>query len=371
MRSDIRDQSSDIRGNMQAVILAGGEGTRLRPLTLDRPKPTVPLLNIPFLHYQLALFSRHRIQDVILSVSHRPDAIRAVMGEGTVGDVRLRYRMEESPLGTGGGVRNSADLLSGRLVVCNGDILTDLDLTAVCRFHEENRAKATIVLTRVLDPTQYGLIELEPSGRVRRFREKPSAEEITTDTINAGTYVLERELLDEIPEGVPYSIERQFFPALLERGIPVFGYVSPSYWLDIGTPAKYLQAHRDLLSGSMDSPLPIPGKRLAEGIWAAEGATLNARCHYRPPLLIGPEVEIEPGATLGPFAVLGARARIGRAAVVESSVLWEESVVGQESALASSLLGRGCRIGAHVVVQDAVLGQGAVVPDYSILGSRS
>ena len=355
---------------MQAVILAGGEGTRLRPLTLDRPKPTVPLLNTPFLHYQLALLSRHQIQDVILSVSHRPDAIRAIMGEGGVGKVKLRYRIAESPLGTGGGVRNSADLLTGRLVVFNGDILTDLDLSAVNRFHEERGAKATIVLTRVPDPTQYGLIELEPSGRVRRFREKPSAEEITTDTINAGTYVLERELLDEIPAGSPYSIERQFFPTLLERGVPVFGYVSSSYWLDIGTPAKYLQAHRDLLSGSLDSPLPIPGKKLADGIWAANGIALDAQRHYRAPLLIGPEVEIEPGATLGPFAVLGARARIGRGALVESSVLWEDSVVGQDTSLTGSLLGRGCRIGAHVIVQNAVLGQGAVVPDYSILGSR-
>jgi NDP-sugar pyrophosphorylase family protein len=355
---------------MQAVILAGGEGTRLRPLTLDRPKPTVPLLNVPFLYYQLALLARHEIRDVILSISHRPDAIRAVMGDGKAAGVTLRYRLEEAPLGTAGGVKNSADLVSGRLAVLNGDVLSDLDLSQVLRFHEAKGAKATIVLTRVPDPTPYGLIELSDSGQVRRFREKPSAEEVTTDTINAGTYVLERELLDEIPPGVVYSIERQFFPKLLERGVSIFGYVSPGYWLDIGTPEKYLQAHRDLLSGSVDMPLPIPGSKLADGIFRGEGVTISAESHCRPPLLIGDRVTIEPGAILGPHTVIGPGTRIGKGASVVSSVLWEEVVVGERASVTNSVLGRSVRIGGHVTAQEAVLGQGAIVPDYSTLGGR-
>jgi mannose-1-phosphate guanylyltransferase/phosphomannomutase len=356
---------------MQAVILAGGEGTRLRPLTLDRPKPIVPILNVPFLHYQLALLCRHEIRDVILSVSYRPDAVRAVMGEGAVAGVNLRYKVEDEPLGTGGGVRHSADLASGRLVVLNGDILTDLDLSAVLRFHEAKRAQATIVLTRVPDPTAYGLIERESSGRVRRFREKPSAEEVTTDTVNAGTYVIDRDLLEEIPRGAVYSIERQFFPGLIERGVPVFGYIWPGYWIDIGTPAKYLQAHRDLLSGSLKTTGAHSCKQVAEGVWVDGSATVSDECRYRPPLLIGASARVEAGATIGPFTVLGPGAHVEKGATVESSVLWEDVVIGLNSSLLGCVLGRDCRIGEHVSAQGVVLGQGGAIPDYSIVGAQS
>ena len=233
---------------LQAVILAGGAGTRLRPLTLNRPKPVVPLLNVPFLRYQLGLLQAHGVTDVILSVSHLPEVIRRVMGAEPPGAARLRDVVEPEPLGTAGGVRNAADLVEGRVVVLNGDVLTDLDLGAMLAAHEARRAKASIYLTPVENPTAYGLVELEADGRVRRFLEKPGWDEVTTNTINAGVYVLERELLDWIPKGQVYSMEREFFPLLLERGVPFFGHVADGYWLDIGTTAKYLQAHQDLLA---------------------------------------------------------------------------------------------------------------------------
>jgi NDP-sugar pyrophosphorylase family protein len=350
---------------LQAVILAGGMGTRLRPLTLNRPKPVVPLLNVPFLHHQLALLGAHGIRDVILSVSHMPEVIRSVMGDGAAAGVRLRYVVETEPLGTAGGVRNAADLVEGRVVVLNGDILTDVDLGAMLAAHEAKRAKATIFLTPVENPTAYGLVELEPDGRVHRFLEKPGWDEVTTNTINAGIYVLERELLELIPKDQPYSMEREFFPSLLERRLSFLGHVPRAYWLDIGTAAKYLQAHQDLLDRLVQSPVAPPGRRVQEG-WVDPSAELHSTVRLRAPVVIGPGCRIEQDAVVGPGVVLGAGCRLGRGVQAESAVLWEEAVVGAGARLHGCLAGRGCRIGAHAeLAAGTVLGDGSVLSDYS------
>jgi mannose-1-phosphate guanylyltransferase len=352
---------------VQAVILAGGLGTRLRPLTLDRPKPVVPLLNVPFLSYQLGLLGAHGVRDVILSVSHRAEAIRTVMGRESLGAVRLRDVVEKDPLGTAGGVRNAADLVDGRVVVLNGDVLTDLDLTAMLRAHASHGAAATIYLTPVENPTAYGLVELDETGRVRRFLEKPGWEEVTTNTVNGGVYVLERELLDLIPKGEPYSMEREFFPLLLERRVAFYGYVSPGYWLDIGTPAKYFQAQQDILAGRFRAAVAPAGSEGPEG-WIHPTAIVAGTARVRGPVVIGPGCHVEPGATLGPGVVLGAGCRIGEGAHVETAVLWEEVVVGAGARLAGCLVGRAVSIGAHArVTPGAVLGDGTRLGDYSRL----
>jgi mannose-1-phosphate guanylyltransferase len=354
--------------NLQAVILAGGLGTRLRPLTLHRPKPVVPLLNVPFLRYQLGLLGTHGVRDVILSVAHLPEVIRAVMGEAGFGGVQLREAVEAEPLGTAGGVRNAADLVDGRVVVLNGDILTDLDLGAMLRFHEARGAAATIALTPVENPTAYGLVELEPGGRVRRFLEKPGWDEVTTNTINAGVYVLERELLDLIPKGQPCSIEREFFPSLLERGVAVYGFVEPGYWLDIGTPAKYLQAQQDLLEGQLRTAVTPDGRAGAEG-WIHPTAALAGSARVRGPVVVGPRCRVEADAVVGPGAVLGSGCRVGRGAHVEHAVLWEEVEVGEGARLTGCLVGRGAAIGAHArVPPGGVLGDGSRLTDYSCGG---
>jgi NDP-sugar pyrophosphorylase family protein len=353
--------------SIQAVILAGGLGTRLRPLTLERPKPVVPLLNVPFLAYQLGLLGAHGVKDVILSVSHRPDTIRAIMAREPLGDVRLRDVVELDPLGTAGGVRNAADLVDGRVVVLNGDVLTELDLSAMLRAHEATGAAATIYLTPVENPTAYGLVELEADGRVRRFLEKPGWEEVTTNTVNAGVYVLERELLDWIPRGEPCSIEREFFPLLLERGVPFYGFVSTGYWLDIGTPAKYLQAQLDLLSRRFQAHVEPPGCEGPAG-WIDASATVAPAARIRGPVAIGPECRIETGASVGPGVVLGAGCRIGAGAQVDTAVLWEATAVGAAAHLSGCLVGRGVAIGAHArVTPGAVLGDGTRLSDYSRL----
>jgi NDP-sugar pyrophosphorylase family protein len=351
--------------SLQAVILAGGMGTRLRPLTLNRPKPVVPLLNLPFLHHQLALLGAHGIRDVILSVSHMPEVIRSVMGDGQAAGVRLRYVVETEPLGTAGGVRNAADLVEGRVVVLNGDVLTDVDLGAILAAHESRRAKATIFLTPVENPTAYGLVELEPDGWVHRFLEKPGWDEVTTNTINAGIYVLERELLDLIPKDQPYSMEREFFPALLERRVPFLGHVPRAYWLDIGTAGKYLQAHQDLLDRLVQSPVTPPGRRVQEG-WVDPTAELHSTVRLRGPVVIGPGARLEQDVVVGPGVVLGAGCRLGHGAQAESAVLWEDVAVGAGARLHGCLVGRGCRIGAHAeLTGGSVLGDGSALSDYS------
>src|SRR5688572_12692208 len=232
---------------MKAVILAGGEGTRLRPLTLALPKPVVPVVDRPFLRHQLDLLSRIGVDDVVFSIAYQPDRVRAVFGEGAAVGKRIRYAVEETPLGTGGAVKNAEAWLDDTTIVFNGDVLTDVDLQAVVETHRRTRAAATLVLTPVPNPSAYGLVETDKDGRVRRFVEKPEPSQITTDTINAGIYVLDTSTLSLMPPAVNHSIERAFFPALLARGDRVTGYVHRGYWIDIGTPEKYSQVHRDIL----------------------------------------------------------------------------------------------------------------------------
>jgi NDP-sugar pyrophosphorylase family protein len=356
--------------SVQAVILAGGLGTRLRPLTLDRPKPVVPLLNVPFLCYQLGLLGAHGVRDVILSISHRAEAIRATMAGQRLGDVRLRDVVETEPLGTAGGVRNAADLVDGRVIVLNGDVLTDLDLSAMLEVHTACGAAATIYLTPVENPTAYGLVELDPDGRVRRFLEKPGWEEVTSNavnTVNAGVYILERELLEWIPKGEPHSIEREFFPLLLERGVPFYGFVSTGYWLDIGTPVKYVQAQHDLLARRLRAHVEPVGDEVPEGR-IHPTATIAHSARIRGPVSIGPGCHVEAGATVGPGVVLGAGCRIGAEARVETAVLWEEVRVGSAARLTGCLVGRAASIGEHArVTPGAVLGDGTRLGDYSRL----
>jgi NDP-sugar pyrophosphorylase family protein len=351
---------------MRAVILAGGEGTRLRPLTLSVPKPVVPVVDRPFLRHQLDLLASAGVRDVVFSVAYRPERVEAVFGDGRAFGVTIRYAVEDTPLGTGGAVRNALDLLDDRTIVLNGDVLTDVDLPGLVRSHEERRASATILLTPVSNPSAYGLVETDPSGRVLRFREKPKPEEITTDTINAGIYILETRVIDLIPPAVNHSIERGFFPALLARGDVVLGPVHRGYWIDIGTPEKYLQVHRDILGGRFRVALDAEARG---GGFVASGARIADGARLEPPFYVGPGCEIEAGASLGPDAALCEGVRVRAGARVRDSVLWKGVEAGPESTIDGSLLGAGVRVGAHAVVRGAQLGDGSLVTDYSKSGA--
>jgi mannose-1-phosphate guanylyltransferase len=360
--ADQRGTALDTR-RITAVILAGGQGTRLRPLTNSRPKPVVPLLNIPFLAYQLTLLRRHGVRHVVLSCSYLVDEIRRAMGDGRQWDVTLEYAVETEPLGTAGGVRNAADLVSGLVVVLNGDILTDADLSGMLRFHSERGSRATIFLTRVEDTSPYGLVELAGDGRVRRFIEKPGPADRTTDTINAGIYVLDAALLERIPAGRVASMEREFFPGVLADAVPCFGWISDCYWIDIGSPAKYLQAHLDLLAGRVETDLAPgagggPAHAGGERRTIAGDAVLGARVRATPPVVIGAGCRLEDDSRVGPSTVLGQGCIVGVGAAVEGAVLWEGVSVGAGAVLRDCIVGAGVRVGPH-----ARVGPGTVLED--------
>jgi mannose-1-phosphate guanylyltransferase len=344
----------------QAVILAGGQGTRLRPLTHTRPKPVVPFLNRPFLAYQLTLLRDHGVRDVILSCSYHVDDVRAALGDGSAFGTRLRYVVEEDPLGTGGGVRNAADLMRGTVFVLNGDVLTDADLSAMRAFHEARGSRTTIYLTPVENPRAYGLVETEPDGRLSRFREKPGPDEVlTTNMINAGIYLIDATLLARIPTDRPVSIEREFFPAVIADGVPAFGWHAPAYWRDIGSPAAYLAGQVDLLEGRARSTLAPPGAR-RDGVVIGTGTSIDASATIVAPCVIGRGVSIAAGSRIGPSTVLGDDVRVAAGASVTGSVVWERVEIGARAALDGAVVGAAARIAAGARVgPGAVLESGA------------
>ena len=347
---------------MKAVILAGGEGTRLRPLTLAVPKPVVPIVDRPFLRHQLDMLGAAGIEDVVFSLAYRPEKIEAVFGDGRSLAKRIRYLVEATPLGTGGAVKNAEAQLDDVTVVFNGDVLTDVDLPEVVRRHREAGAAATIVLHPVPNPAAYGLVEFDREQRVTRFVEKPDPSQITTDTINAGIYVLQTKTLELMPKAVNHSIERAFFPALLARGDRVLAYVHRGYWIDIGTPEKYLQANRDVLSGRF--AVDLDGVATAGG-WVhptarVEGASLEG------PFYVGPGCTVAPDARIGPGSVLTESVTVAPGAQVRDSVLWTGTEIGDGTTVEGALLAARVRAGRNVrIPSGAILGEGAVLPDFS------
>ena len=332
---------------MQAVILVGGEGTRLRPLTYALPKPMVPILGRPFIGWIIERLRRAGVDEIIMSCCYLPDVIEAHFGDGSAFGVKLHYVLEETPLGTAGAIRNALDLINGPAFVCNGDILTGLDLTALRAAHTRNNAVVTIHTRAVEDPSQFGVVETDASGRVKRFVEKPKPGETDARDINAGTYVLEREAVEAIPPGRSVSIERETFPLLISETGRVFAVSTQDYWIDVGRPETYVQAHRDILDGQFDKPL---GVEVTERVWSADGAPLPSGVKVRPPVYIGSGTQISSGATLGPYAVLYDDVRVADGATVEGSIVWP-----------------GCDIGANAIVRGAILGLDVVVePDTTV-----
>src|SRR3989441_3213512 len=264
---------------MKAILLAGGKGSRLRLLTIHTRNPIVAIFDRPFLRYQLDLMKQvPEIDEVVLSLNYQPRRIEEIFGDGGDSGLGIKYVVEPAPLGTAGAVRYAGASLHESVVVFNGDVLTQVDLAAVIALHRSRKAKATIVLTPVENPSAYGLVETDTAGNIQRFLEKPSADQITCDTINAGIYILEPDTFDRIPKDTPWSIERSFFPSLVERGETFVAYVYRGYWIDIGTPEKYMQVHRDIMDGryrtapfaGADSPVWIsPGARVEDGATVA------------------------------------------------------------------------------------------------------
>ena len=332
---------------MQALVLAGGEGTRLRPLTLSVPKPVMPLANRPFLTFMLEWLERHGVNEAILSCGFLSEAVERVLGE-RYGGIALRYVVEDEPLGTAGPLRLARDLLEERVLVLNGDCLADYDLGAIVRSHQDRGAVATLALVAVDDTSSYGVVPTTPDGAVEAFLEK-SPGPAPTNRINAGAYVLERAVADMIEPGRAVSFEREIFPQLVGDGL--YGYLADGYWIDIGTPDRYLEATYDLLSGRVESDLPARDET---------ASLVYDGC-------------ITSGARIGPLSVVGRHCSLGDGTRVERSVLHDDVVVGPDCEIVEAIVASGARLGGGVrVAPGAIVGAGAQVAEGAALdgGSR-
>ena len=314
-----------------------------------------PLLGRPFIGWIIARLKAAGVDDIILSCCYLPDAIEAHFGDGRSMGVKLHYVVEAEPLGTAGAIKNAREHIHGPIFVCNGDIITGLDLIALHESHVRNKAIATIHTRAVDDPSHFGVVETAENGRVNRFVEKPKPGETTARDINAGTYLLELEAIDAIPSGRAVSIEREVFPELIASTGRVFAVSTQDYWIDVGRPETYIQAHRDILDRRLDHPL---GVEISPDVWSADGAPLPKGVVTYGPVYLGPGVTLAAGAKLEPYAVLYDGCTVAKGATIGRSILWP-----------------GCKVGADAIVRDAILGldvevePGAVVPANSVLGS--
>ncbi|MEO5577246.1 MAG: NDP-sugar synthase [Gaiellaceae bacterium] len=345
------------------MILVGGLGTRLRPLTDRTRKDMLPLVDRPQLAYTFEHLRRFGVTRAVISCGYLPTQIQEHFGN-RYGNLRLEYRVEEEPLGTGGAIRFAAEGIEEPFFALNGDSLRETDLGELVKFHRQRRCRATILLTPVEDPSRYGLVRVHGDGRVLSFLEKPRPEEIDTNLINAGMYVLEPDVLDLIPPGRPVSIEREVFPRLVE-GQSVYGVALPGYWLDIGTPDAYLQAHRDVLERNFVTEL---GEQVGADYTLVAEDAVTGEARLVPPVFVGAGAKIGAGARIGSLAVIGAGAVVGEGASVESSVIGAGAVVGPRTHVAGSIVGERAELGADCDVRGlCVVGPGARVGDRNML----
>jgi mannose-1-phosphate guanylyltransferase len=341
---------------VQALILAGGEGTRLRPLTSTVPKPVVPLVDRPFIAFMLAWLRAHGIDDVVMSCGHLASGVHNVLGDGSAYGLRLRYVEEPEPLGTGGALKFAESLLDERFLMLNGDVLTDIDLTAQIAQHERTGALATLALVPVDDPSNYGLVRTLPGGAVTGFVEKPAPDQIDTNRISAGAYVLERSVLELLEPGQPASIERDVFPRLVEAGL--YGYLAEGYWLDIGTPERYLTGTFDLLEGTVHSPV---ADRMGDTLRAVDPSVENAG-RIIPAAIVEAGCRIGEGARIGGRVVLERDVTVGPGTTIERSVVLQGAEIGADCTLHGCIVGGGVRIGDGCTIEGlSVIGEGVTV----------
>jgi mannose-1-phosphate guanylyltransferase len=341
---------------MQAVILVGGEGTRLRPLTSTVPKPLVPLVDRPFIAFMLEWLRGHGIDDVIMSCGFLATSVRNVLGDGSGLGMRLRFVEEPDPRGTAGALKYAESLLDERFLMLNGDVLTDLDLTAQIAQHDQTGARATLALVPVADPSAYGLVHLNEDNSVCDFLEKPSSDAIDTNLISAGAYVLERDVLELVPAERKVSIEREVWPQLVGEGL--YGFPSDSYWLDIGSPARYLQGTFDIIEGNVRT---VVGERMA-GDWLAIDGTADVRGRVIPPAVVERGASVGEGAHVGSLVVLGEDVKVGAGCAVERAVILNGSEIADGCVLSDCVVAAGCRVGAGSRISDgAVLGEGVTI----------
>lgn len=345
---------------LTAVILIGGPGTRLQPLTNDRPKSVLPVLNKPFMEHFIAYLRQYGIKDIILTLSYLPDVIREYLGDGSRYGVRLTYCLEEEPLGTAGAVKNAEAYLDNTFFVLNGDVFTDMDLGDMLAFHRENKAKATISLTWVDDPSAFGVVETDGEKRVKQFIEKPPLAEATTNWINAGTYILEPEVLEHIPSNTHYMFEKGLYPRLLDTGAPVYGYPYRGYWLDMGTPEKYFSLNVDLLSSKINSPLVSIAEQ--NGICYSRDAVVHPSVVVTAPVVIDSGSRVDRGVHIRGPVVIGRDCHLEDGASIENAVLWNNVNIGAGARLSQCIISSDINISSNQDVVNCIVTPSQTVP---------
>ncbi|QNB45006.1 NTP transferase domain-containing protein [Thermanaerosceptrum fracticalcis] len=348
---------------MKAIIMAGGEGTRLRPLTCVRPKPMVPLANSPVMLHTINLLKKYGFPDIGVTVQYMASNIMDYFGDGTEYGVNLRYFVENKPLGTAGSVKNAQEFLDETFIVISGDALTDLNLAEAVEFHKKNRALATLVLITVDNPLEYGIVITQKNGKIERFLEKPGWSEVFSDKVNTGIYILEPQVLDFIPEYTFFDFSKNLFPLLMEKGQPLYGYTANCYWCDIGNPEAYLQAHADILDKKVDVLLPY--RQISPGIWVGNHTEIHPSARLEAPLIIGNNCRVGPEVFLGAYSVLADNCKLKERASVKKSVLGKGVMVGKGAAIRKTILCSG------VYVKDnSATYEGAIVGDGSTIGEN-
>src|SRR5437667_7628585 len=349
---------------MKAVVMAGGEGTRLRPLTSNQPKPMVPIVGKPCMEHILELLRSHGLTDIVVTVAFLPQAIRSYFGDGENLGLSIEYSVEESPLGTAGSVRLASGRLDDTFLVISGDALCDVDLTRLVEFHREKQSSVTIGLKSVDNPLEFGIVVTDDEGRIERFLEKPSWGQVFSDTINTGIYVGEPEVLRHIPKDRPYDFSKELFPLLLEMGRPMYGHVMDGYWQDIGNLDQYRQANFDALDEKVR--LNIPGIRIRGNVWVGDGVDLHDIDALEGPAFLGNYCRIAPDASVGPYSVLATSVTLREQARTSWSVIDSSTYIGRSAVIEGAIIGRACDIGTHVLVKE-----GAAIGDEVALGAQS
>lgn len=354
---------------MKAVVMAGGEGTRLRPLTSNQPKPMVPIVNKPCMEHIIDLLKEHDITDVVATVAFLPQNIRGYFGDGSSLGVSLNYSVEETPLGTAGSVRNAAEYLNDTFIVISGDALTDFNLTEIIDFHKSKEALVTIALKSVENPLEFGVVIVDEDNHIKQFLEKPSWGQVFSDYVNTGIYVLEPEIFDYIPEGEKYDFSKELFPKLLERGKPMYGYSCDGYWQDIGNINQFLRANHDALDGKIN--LKIPGIKLRENIYIGEKSTLDSVDNIRGPALIGNYARIDPGAKIQPYSILGNNVVIENNAETDHCVVDANTYIGSSAKVSGCIVGKNCDIKPNATIYaNAALGDECSIGSHSMIASN-
>ncbi len=349
--------------------MAGGEGTRLRPLTSNQPKPMVPIVNKPCMEHIIELLKQHGLSNIVVTVAFLPQSVRAYFGDGSSLGVSIEYSVEESPLGTAGSIRNAAEHLDETFIVISGDALTDFNLSEIINFHNRKKSLITIALKSVENPLEFGVVIIDDENRIKQFLEKPSWGQVFSDYVNTGIYVLEPEIFDYIPEGEKYDFSQQLFPKMLERGKPMFGYPCDGYWQDIGNVNQYLRANHDALDGKVK--VNIPGIRLQENIYIGEKLNLGSLDNIRGPALIGNYAKIDPEAKIMPYSIFGNNVVVKDNAETDHCVIDSNTYIGSVAKVSGSLVGKNCEIKPSATIHaNAAIGDECSIGEHSMIASN-